>query len=268
MPALHKMTTSAQEKWVLVTGASSGIGRALALEFAGGGFNVFLTARDENALNEVAEKCRGKGVRTEVLAADLSRPESTGALIGTISGRRFDVLVNSAGFGVKGDFAETDLGDELEMLGVQLAAMLKLTKAALPRMIAHGSGRILNVASVYSFSPVPKQAVYSACKSFIFSFSSSLRAELKNSGVSVTVLCPGITQTQFRTRAGIADKKDLSMTAEAVASVAFKQTMRGTRVVVPGFQNKLFVFLSRHLPFRSQMALINFINERRGVNNK
>jgi len=261
------MTTPVQEKWVLITGASSGIGRALAREFAAGGFNVFLTARDQEALETVAAECENKfGIKTAIFATDLSEPQSTDELLASVADKRFDVLVNNAGFGVKGDFADTDLDDELKMLNVQLAAMLKLTKAVLPKMIAQKTGRILNVASVYSFSPVSRQAVYSACKSFIFSFSSSLRAELGDSGVSVTVLCPGITQTQFRTRAGIADKKDSGMTAEAVAKIAFEETMRGAHTVVPGFQNKVFVFLSRHLPSGLQTALINFINKRRGVN--
>jgi short-subunit dehydrogenase len=261
------MASKDQEKWALITGASSGIGRALALEFAAGGFNVFLTGRDRNALETVAAECRNRSrLQADIFCADLSDPDSTNSLIGEISNKRIDVLINNAGFGVKGDFAETGLDEELKLLEVQLSAMLKLTKAALPNMIAQKSGHILNVASVYSFSPVPGQSVYSACKSFIFSFSSSLRAELKDSGVSVTVLCPGITQTEFRARAGIADKKDSGMTAEAVARVAFEKTMRGAHVVVPGFQNKLFVFLFRHLPSGLQSALINFINKRRGVN--
>ncbi len=261
------MATPAQEKWALITGASSGIGRALALEFAAGGFNVFLTARDRDALEGVAVQCQDKArIQTGIFSADLSDPASTDSLIDEISNKQFDVLVNNAGFGVKGDFAETGLAGELKMLEVQLSAMLKLTKAVLPKMIARKNGHILNVASVYSFSPVPKQSVYSACKSFIFSFSSSLRAELKNSGVTVTVLCPGITQTEFRTRAGIADKKNSGMTAEAVARIAFAKTMRGAHIVVPGSQNKLFVFLARHLPFGLQSALIEFINDRRGIN--
>src|SRR5882757_9827766 len=171
------MTDSDNKKWALITGASSGIGRALALEFAAGGYNVFLTARDKIALAQVADDCKnGFGVRAEIFPADLSQTDQTDALINTISARPIEILVNNAGFGVKGHFAETALGEELAMLELQLAAMLKLTKNVLPKMIAQKSGRILNIASVYSFSPVPKQSVYSACKSFIFSFSSSLRA--------------------------------------------------------------------------------------------
>jgi short-subunit dehydrogenase len=260
------MADNTEKKWALITGASSGIGRALALEFAANGFNVFLTARDEAALHEVAAQY--VNVESKIFVADLSDSDLTDQLINSLADQKIDVLVNNAGFGVKGDFVGTNIDDELTMLDVQLSAMLKLTKAVLPKMIAQGSGHILNVASVYSFSPVPKQSVYSATKSFIFSFSSSLRAELKDTGVSVSVLCPGITQTEFRTRAGIADKKTSGMTAEAVARVAVAGLMNGKHVIVPGFSNKLFVFLSRHLPFALQSAMLTFINNKRGVNKR
>jgi short-subunit dehydrogenase len=257
------------DKWALITGASSGIGRALALEFAAAHHNVFLTGRDKAALEETAYECsKWWAVRTKIIMADLSDVSSTDQLIAALKDQRLDALVNNAGFGVKGDFNTTSISDELMMTEVQLSAMLKLTKAVLPQMLERGSGQILNVASVYSFSPVPKQSVYSACKAFIFSFSSSLRAEVKDSGVTVTVLCPGITQTEFRTRAGIADKKTSGMTAEAVAKIAVAKTLSGAHVIVPGFSNKVFVFLSRHLPFSLQSALISFINNKRGVNNK
>jgi short-subunit dehydrogenase len=260
------MAENTDKKWALITGASSGIGRALALEFASNGFNVFLTARDAAALQTVAEQCKKIAVEARIFSADLSDVSSTDRLIDSLADQKIEVLANNAGFGVKGDFAATSIDDELKMLDMQLSAMLKLTKAVLPKMIAQHSGRILNVASVYSFSPVPKQSVYSAAKSFIFSFSSSLRAELKTSGISVSVLCPGITQTEFRTRAGITDKKTSGMTAEAVAKIAVKGVMSNKHVIVPGFTNKVFVFLSRRLPFALQSAMITFINNRRGVN--
>lgn len=260
---------SAKDKWAIITGASSGIGKALAFEFARNNFNLFLTARGEAALEEIAEECRSEfNVDTEIFRADLSDSDSTENLIEAISNRRFDVLVNNAGFGVKGDFLETNLDEELKMLDVQIAALLKLTKVVLPKMLERKAGRILNVASVYSFAPVPKQAVYSASKSFILNFSSALQNELKDSGVSVTVLCPGITQTEFRTRAGIADKKDAGMTAQAVAEIAFREMMRGKHIVVPGFQNKVFAVLAKHLPAEFFTSVVNFINRRRGVNKK
>lgn len=257
------------KKWAIITGASSGIGKALAFEFAKNGFNLLLTARNIEALQNVAETCESKyAVETEIFAADLVSVESTDELVNFIADKKIDVLVNNAGFGVKGDFAETEIEDELKMLDVQLAAMLKLTKAVLPQMIETKSGKILNVASVYSFSPVPKQSVYSACKSFMLSFSSALRSEIENSGVLISVLCPGITQTEFRTRAGIADKKNSGMTAERVAEIAYAEMMRGKFIIIPGFQNKVFASLSKHLPESARAWLIKSINNKRGVNQK
>ncbi len=261
------MTGIDDKKWALITGASSGIGKALAFEFAAAGFDLFLTALEQEQLDQVAAECRSKfGIETETVAADLSDIGSINKLAVEVAARRFTVLVNNAGFALHGRFAETAMEKEMLMLDLQLTAMLKLTKAALPAMLEQKRGYILNVASVYSFSPVKKQAVYSACKSFIFSFSTALRSELKDTGVSVTVLCPGVVQTEFRVRAGIEDKKNSGMAAKDVARIAFEETMRGKHIVIPGFVNKLFVFFSRHLPYKMQTALINYINARRGVN--
>ena len=259
---------AANKKWALITGASSGIGRALALEFASRGYNLFLAARNEAALRQVAADCALKfGINTEIHPADLSKVEAVNDL--ALSAARFEIeiLVNNAGFGVHGGFAKTELDAELKMLNVQLAAMLKMTKALLPGMMARKSGRILNVASVYSFAPVPFQAVYSACKAFMSSFSASLGEELKGSGVTVTVLCPGTTQTEFRARAGITEKnKSAGVSAESVARVAVRETLRGKHLVVPGFSNRLFVFLTRRLPFAFVPRFVRFINNARGVN--
>ena len=132
-------------------------------------------------------------------------------------------------------------------------------------MLSRRSGRILNVASVYSFSPVPFQSVYAASKAFLFSFSQSLRNELGGTGVTVTVFCPGVTQTDFRARAGIAEKRrDSGMTAEAAARIAYAETLRGRHLVVPGLINRLFVLGTRLLPAGALPRVIRFINRRRG----
>lgn len=260
---------SSTEKWAIITGASSGIGRALAFEFAENGFNVFLTARNEKTLSEIAEECERRfAVKSEVFSADLSDSDSIDNLIRAISDKKIDVLVNNAGFGVKGEFAETSIDDELKLLNVQIAAPLKLTKAVLPQMISRKSGKILNIASVYSFSPVPMQSVYSASKAFILNFSAALQNEVKDTNVQVSVVCPGITKTEFRTRAGIVDKKDSGMTSKEVAEIAFREMMRGKHIVIPGFQNKLFVFIAKHIPSDKFTSIIKFINKRRGINKK
>jgi uncharacterized protein len=259
---------SAEAKWAIITGASSGIGKALSFEFAAGGFNVFLTGRNEAALREVATECAGRyAVQTEINAADLSTSEGVDSLVDALTRKphRYDVLVNNAGFGIHGDFASTDIEPNLQLVHVQITAALKLIRTVLPDMIARRSGRILNVASVYSFSPVPFQSVYGACKAFLLSFSSSLRNELKGTGVTVTVFCPGVTQTEFRSRAGIGQKRTNSgMTAEAAAHAAYTETLRGKHLVVPGFINRLYVFIAQILPTRTVPSIVRFINRQRG----
>jgi short-subunit dehydrogenase len=255
-------------KWAIITGASSGIGKALAFEFAAGGFNVLLTARNGEKLAKVATACANEhGVETEVIAADLGCMDSMENLITTLAAkpRRYEVLVNNAGFGVHGDFASSDIEQNIQLINVQLIAALKLTKAVLPAMIARRCGRILNVASVYSFSPVPLQSVYAACKAFLLSFSSSLQNEVKDAGITVTVFCPGTTQTEFRSRAGIHEKrKDSGMTAQEAARVAYAETLRGTHIVVPGFFNRLFVFCAKRVPTAFVPGIVRFINRQRG----
>jgi len=257
--------------WAIITGASSGIGKALAFEFAAGGFNLLLIARNEAALAEVASECQAKHhIETEVVAADLACTDALENLIARLerTPRRYEVLVNNAGFGIHGDFASTDIEQNIELLSVQLTAAIRLTKAVLPAMIAQHKGRILNVASVYSFSPVPFQSVYAACKAFLLSFSSAIHNELRGTGVTVTVFCPGVTQTRFRSRAGIREKSEQSgMTAEAAARIAFVETLRGKHIVVPGLLNRLYVLVSHLLPVQMVPNLIRFINRQRGQRN-
>jgi short-subunit dehydrogenase len=259
---------SADRNWAVITGASSGIGKALAFEFAAGGFNLLLTGRNADALNDVATQCATKHhAETEVVTADLSCTESVDSLIAAILSkpRRYEVLVNNAGFGIHGDFASTDIENNISLLNVQLTAALKLTKAVLPAMEARRSGKILNVASVYSFAPVPFQSVYAACKAFLLSFSASLQSELKDTGVTVAVFCPGVTQTAFRSRAGIREKSKTSgMTAESAAHIAFVQTMRGKHIVIPGLVNRVFTAIARVLPPTTMTNLVRFINRKRG----
>jgi short-subunit dehydrogenase len=258
------------DRWAIITGASSGIGKALAFEFASGGFHLLLIARNATALSEVAQQCGARyGVETEVIAADLSCADSLGDVIETIAGKphRYEILVNNAGFGIHGEFGSTDIEENVRLLNVQLTAALRLTRAAIPGMMARRSGRILNIASVYAFSPVPFQSVYAACKAFLLSFSSALQNELKGTGVTVTVFCPGITKTEFRARAGIRQKSEQSgMTAEAAARIAYRETLRGKHIVVPGLMNRLYVIVTHLLPVPMVPAIIRFINRQRGQN--
>lgn len=255
-------------KWAVITGASSGIGKALAPEFAAAGFNLLLTGRNEAALKNVAAECAGKHqVETEVVVADLSCEEGIHALLAAMESapRQYEVLVNNAGFGIHGDFASGNIDENVRLVQVQITAAMRLTRAVLPGMVQRRAGRILNVASVYSFSPVPFQSVYAACKAFLYSFSASLENELQGTGVTVTVFCPGVTQTEFRFRAGIGQKRtNTGMRAEEAARIAFRETMRGTHVVVPGLVNRIFAFVVSILPATSVSNLVRFINRQRG----
>ena len=256
------------DKWVIITGASSGIGKAFAFEFAAAGWNVFLTGRNEAALTDVAVACSSKHkVETQVFTADLGSADGIERLIRELDSkpREYDALVNNAGFGVHGEFVSTDVAENVQLVNVQLTALLRLTRAVLPGMIARRSGKILNVASVYSFSPVPFQSVYAACKAFLLSFSASLQNELAGTGVTVTVFCPGITQTEFRSRAGIGEKRtDSGMTAEETARIGFREMIQGTHIAIPGVTNRAFVLVSRMLGVKASAALVRFINRQRG----
>lgn len=252
----------------VVTGASSGIGAALAERFAERGMDVALVARDAVRLEDVAERCRVRfGVAASVFPCDLADGEATASLGRLLSDLPVTVLANNAGFGVHGDFVETPLAEELALARVQVDATLVLTKAVVPGMIERRRGHVCNVGSVYSFAPVPGQAVYAATKAFVRSFTESLAAELKGTGVTATGVYPGVTQSEFRVRAGIAAKRpDAGATADQVARAAVVATLGGRLECVPGgFENLLFVQLMRRLPSRLAAWLMSKINQARGL---
>ena len=186
---------------VLITGASSGIGKALALEFARRRYSVVLVARNEVALRELADLCKREGKRegeseagakTSIFACDLASPDSPAEIRRWLDAQGIvvDVLVNNAGFTEHGPFTKTDLAREKSMVELQIQTPLALVKSLLPGMIARRKGGILTIASVYSFFPAPEQAVYAACKSFLLSFSEALAVELQGTGVQITTVCP------------------------------------------------------------------------------
>lgn len=230
----------------MITGATSGIGKALAHCFAEGGHDVILVARDEQALTEVAAEIGARhGVGTFRIKGDLSQSATPRQITAELNrlGLDVDYLVNNAGFGVHGPFAGTDLTSELAMVTLQIGALLSLTKDLLPGMVSRGRGGILNVASVYTFSPVAFQSVYGACKAFIYSFSEALASETRGSGIKISTLCPGSTATEFRKRAGVKEKRKPSATAEAVAAKGYAALMRGQRLSISGLpQQSLRIF--------------------------
>jgi short-subunit dehydrogenase len=256
-------------KWALVTGASSGIGMELARELARRGHHLVLLGRDEPRLARLSrEVAETHGAAARIFARDLSNPAAVVEICEALEGEGLpvSVLVNNAGFGVYGPFAQTRLEQELALVNLQVHALVILTKACLPGMLRRREGKILNVASVYAYTPVPQQSVYAACKSFMLSFSESLAAELEGTGVSVTVLCPGITATAFRTRSGKHEKLSwLSMDAQTVAAIACRGLFRNKPVVVPGTINRLYVLGAGLLPRRLLVSLTRQVNRLRGL---
>ena len=212
----NEMEKSAEQSRAvaLVTGASSGIGQELARLFARDSYDLVLVARNRARLERLATALRSKyHVQATVLVQDLAGPNAAQAVFDELAHRsiQVDVLVNDAGTQVYGEFAEQDVEKQLAMMQVNTAALVHLTHLLLPGMIRRGHGRILNVGSTGSFAPGPLNAVYCATKAFVLSFSHAIGAELAGTGVTVTALCPGATDTDFAARHGMQDVRILSL---------------------------------------------------------
>ncbi len=240
--------------FALITGASSGIGYSMAIEFAKHKHNIILTARSENKLKELSAKLeKTYNIETLVIPIDLSECQAPEEIFKIINRKSITVeyLINNAGFVVFGRFAETNWDRELSMLNLQIINLSRLIKLFLPLMIEQKSGKILNVGSTGSFVPGPYCAAYCAAKSYILSLSEALAAEVKGTGVTVSALCPGGTKTEFGGGVNKNDSKPFllkSMDPEKVAKIAYRTMMKGKRVVVPGFMNKFQIFMTRFLP--------------------
>ena len=237
----------------LITGASSGIGAALAHEFAASGHEVVLIARREQALAALADAIAAKGARRPtVLRADVARVEAARDIAEALEQRGLepDVVVNNAGFGLVGTADTLDRAEQLAMIDVNVRALTDLSLAFIDSL-KHRKGGILNVASIAAFMPGPGMAVYYASKAYVLSFSEALHRELKPKGVRVTVLCPGPVPTEFQARAGIAPDafpQLMTRSAEQVARDAYRGLKKGRRVVVPGFANSVVTTLIRFAP--------------------
>jgi uncharacterized protein len=239
----------------LITGASSGIGLELADLLAAGGHDLVLVARREQALRQLGDDLqRRHGIKASVVMADLAKPEARARLAAGIAraGTEIGILVNNAGFGLRGAFVETPVERDLEMIDVNISALTHLTRLFLPRMLERRDGRILNVASTAAFQPGPLMAVYYATKAYVLSFSAALFVELQGTGVTCTALCPGPTRTEFQAVAGMGgtalDSKAISMDARTVARAGYRGLMRGKAVVVPGWLNKAGVIGAKLAP--------------------
>jgi short-subunit dehydrogenase len=239
----------------LVTGASSGIGDAIARRLAAEGTDLVVTARDGGRLRALADELTAAhGVDVEVLAADLGDPTSRREVEGRVAAgdHPVDLLVNNAGFGSSGRFHELDVDVEQAEVEVNVVAVMRLTHAALGPMLGRGRGTVLNVSSLGSRTPSPLNATYAATKAFVTSFSEALHEDLRDDPVTVTVLEPGFTRTEFQVRAGLtrdAGVPDLVwMSADDVAAAGLDGARDGRAVVVPGLGYKVTAGLAGFVP--------------------
>lgn len=252
------------QKWVLITGASSGIGMALALRFAEEGRQLVLVSRDLaklTALSEMIEKTFH--VRAVVIQADLTNHDAPGYVFDQLAAQdiSIDVLVNNAGIGACGLFQNIPDDKHAQIINLNICALTFLSKLAISHMLKDCGGKILNVASTGAYQPGPYIAVYYATKAYVLSFSQALRKELKHSGIVVSTLCPGATLTAFSARAGKADIKG-AMTAEKAADIAYKGLAKGRAVIIPGAANKVLVLFSKLIPGSLSAIIVNRIQRK------
>ena len=236
----------------LITGASSGIGLALAKEFAKNGHALVLTAPDPDHLEKVATQItKQHDVEVAIIGKDLTQAGAAEEIFKGLrsSNTSIGILVNDAGIGQRGKFSETPIERDVAMVRLNIEATLRLTKLFLQNVSTHQDARILNVASVASFEPGPLMAVYHASKAFVLSFSEALAIELEDTGITVTALCPGATDTDFFRKADMTKtriyQKGKLMQAETVAEGAYQALMRGDDIYIPGPTNKVLVFVRR-----------------------
>jgi uncharacterized protein len=254
----------------VITGASSGIGKAIAQRFAARGYDLVLVARREETLTELAESLKAAhGIACVPYRADLARREEREELVRQLEddAGRIEVLVNNAGFGTHGFFRETDLDRELELIEVNCAAPVHLAKRVLPWMLARKKGYIMNVGSVAAFAPGPVMALYYGSKAFVLSFSEALWEECQGTGVTVTALCPGPVKTEFQRVAGLAAGARTSgapaMTPDVVAAEGVQAMFAGERVVIPGRANRWLALAARYLPRSRTLKSVRKIQEER-----
>jgi short-subunit dehydrogenase len=251
----------------LVTGASSGIGTAVATELASRGHAVALVARREERLKSLAEELNSDhGIDVEVIAADLGDPEERDRLESELRdrSRSVEVLVNNAGFGHQADFATSPRERMVEMVQLNCEAVVDLTSRFLTPMVERGRGSVINIASIGAFQPLPGSAVYGATKAFVLSFSEAIRTELRGSGVSVTAVCPGPVRTEFMEEAGIPGVEDRTpdiawMSPEDIARHAVNGAAHDKRVVVPGMVARATALAGHYSPRAVALPLIGRI---------
>jgi short-subunit dehydrogenase len=254
----------------LVTGASAGIGRAFAAGLAARGHDLVLVARDGARLDALATELAGAhGTTAEVLAADLLAAAGIAAVEARLTDTEHpvDVLVNNAGFGTYGRFVDLDVDHEVEEVELNVVSLLRLTHAALGAMERRGTGAIVNVASLAAYQPNPGSATYGATKAFVHSFTQAVREEARGTGVSVMLVCPGYTHTEFHERAGLGPTdvpEFLWQSADTVVAAALRDLDRGRAVSIPGVLNRTAAALSSAAPAGVTRRVAGLVVKRSG----
>ena len=251
----------------LITGASAGLGLEFAKLFAADKHDLVLVARRKDRLDELATKLAADHqVKVEVIAADLMAADASDKILREVAERKLEIdfLVNNAGYGTTGRFVGSDVAKERGMIAVNVTALTELTRGVLPGMIARGRGRVLNISSTAAFQPGPFMAVYYASKAYVSSFSEALVYELKGTGVTVTVSCPGPTLTEFSQVAGMEKSrlfaKGGAMSSVDVATQAYRAMHAGKVMIVHGFMNALSAFSVRFSPRWLVRAIAGTLN--------
>lgn len=256
-------------KLALVSGAASGLGLEFCRILAADSYDLILVDKDEEGLTRAAAAIQDEfGTRTEAIVKDLGVNRAADELFAEVEGCELDVLINSAGFGLFGFFVETDWKFEERMLQLHVLNLTRLCKLVARNMVQRGSGRIMNVSSLAAFQPGPLMNIYYASKAYIHFFSEALANELKGSGVTCSVLLPGLFNTNFASSAarysGSPQKKEkiVTTTVEQVAKTAMKGMMKGKIRIIPGFSNKLLALAPRFLPRNLVLSGLRRIQER------
>ena len=255
------------EGYALVTGATSGIGLEIALNFARDGINLILVARTENKLMEIKEKIESDyKVEVLILAKDLTSEEAPDEIYQEVEKRgiRVDFLINNAGFGSFGRLIATDYETEKDLVKLNVLSLLQMNKLFVPLMAARHYGYVMNVASLAAFMPGPVMANYYASKAYVLSLSEAMHEELKKDGVKVTALCPGPVRTNFQERAQLQKTdtaKSFIMEAKKVADIGYLGLLRGKAIVVPGTFEKIVPVITKLLP-RSLVRKVSFLSQK------
>lgn len=241
-------------KYALITGTTSGIGKALAEKLAQEKINLVLVSRDMQKLSHQADSLSNQyGIKVYVIEADLRKPDAALMIYEKVKqmGVEIHYLINNAGFNESGSFLNTDLSKEIDMIKVHAICTTEMMKLFISDMVENKYGRVLNLGSTASYMPCPGNSVYAATKAYVLSVSKGMSMELKGSGVTITALCPGATATEFARKAGMERTllfRLFVMKPEAVANIGYKALMRGKTYVIAGVYNKLLILSSKLLP--------------------